>query len=113
MKRILLIKTSSLGDVVHNLPVASDIHRQFPDATIDWVVEEAFAPIVSLHPSVRRVIPVAVRRWRRRLLWPATWKEIAEFRRSSRAEYHDAVIDTQGLVKSAVIARATRGRCHG
>ena len=62
MKRILIVKTSSLGDIVHNLPVASDIRRHFPDARIDWVVEEPYAPLASLHSAVRRVIPVALRR---------------------------------------------------
>jgi heptosyltransferase I len=113
MKRILLVKTSSLGDVVHNLPVASDIRRHFPDALIDWVVEEPYAALVAMHPAVRRVIPVALRRWRRRLLLGATWKEIGEFRRLSQAEHYDAVIDTQGLVKSAIIGLAARGRHHG
>ena len=68
--RVLLVKTSSLGDVVHNLPVASDIRRLFPDATIDWVVEEGFAEIPRLHPAVANVIPVAVRRWRKSPLSP-------------------------------------------
>ncbi len=113
MKRILIVKTSSLGDVVHNLPVASDVRRHFPDASIDWVVEELYAPLVALHAAVRRVIPVALRRWRRRPLGRTTWKEIGEFRRLSQAERYDAVIDTQGLLKSALIARAAKGRHHG
>ena len=63
MKKILLVKTSSLGDVVHNLPVATDIARRYPGVRIDWAVEEAFAALPALHPAVTRVIPVAVRRW--------------------------------------------------
>ena len=113
MKKILLVKTSSLGDVIHNFPVASDIHRHLPEARVDWIVEEPYAALVALHPAVRRVIPVAMRRWRRGLLGHRTWKEIAEFRRLSQAEAYDAVVDTQGLVKSAVLARAARGRHHG
>jgi lipopolysaccharide heptosyltransferase I len=113
MKKILLVKTSSLGDVIHNLPVVSDIRRHLPDARVDWVVEEPYAALVALHPAVRRVIPVAMRRWRRGLLGHRTWKEIAEFRRLSQAEAYDAVVDTQGLMKSAVLARAARGRHHG
>ena len=70
--RILLIKTSSLGDVIHNLPVASDLRRQFPSATIDWVVEENFAQIPALHPAIAEVIPVALRRWRRSLFSAGT-----------------------------------------
>lgn len=113
MKRILIVKTSSLGDVVHNLPVASDIRRHFPDAHIDWVVEEPYAPLVRLHSAVRRVIPVALRRWRQRPLGRVTWREIGEFRRLLHTERYDAIIDTQGLLKSALIARVAKGRHHG
>ncbi len=94
MKRILIVKTSSLGDIVHNLPVASDLRRHFPDARIDWVVEEPYAPLAILHSAVRRVIPVALRRWRQRPLGRATWKEMGEFRRLVQSEPYDAVIDT-------------------
>src|SRR5881296_3164499 len=113
MKTILIVKTSSLGDVVHNLPVASDIRRHFPDAGIDWVVEEPYAPLVGLHSAVRRVIPVALRRWRLRPLGRSTWREIGEFRQLFRTVRYDAIIDTQGLLKSALIARAAKGRHHG
>ena len=104
------MKTSSLGDVVHNCPAVSDAAREIPGAEIDWVVEEAFAAVAAMHPGVRRVIPVAVRRWRGQP-WP--WKEIAAWRRELRAERYDAVVDTQGLVKSALIARSALGRRHG
>lgn len=113
MPRILFIKTSSLGDVVHNCPAVSDVARHVQGAAIDWVVEDAFAEIAALHPAVRRVIPVAVRRWRGALLSAATWSEIAAFRVGLRAERYDAVIDTQGLFKSALIAAFARGRKHG
>ncbi len=66
--RILLVKTSSLGDVIHNLPVVSDIRRHFPEAEIDWCVEDSFASIRALHPALHEVIPVAIRRWRKNLL---------------------------------------------
>jgi heptosyltransferase-1 len=110
---ILLIKTSSLGDVVHNLPVATDLARRFPNVVIDWVVEENFAELPRLHPAVRRVIPVAIRRWRKTLYSPATWHEIATFRRTVRADSYDAVIDTQGLLKSALIASQAIGARFG
>lgn len=103
--QILLVKTSSLGDVVHNLPVASDLARRYPDAAIDWVVEEAFAELPRLHPAVRRVIPVAVRRWRRRLLSAATWREMRAWSGELSAAAYDVVLDTQGLIKSALVAR--------
>jgi heptosyltransferase-1 len=113
MLRVLLVKTSSLGDVVHNFPVASDIRQKFPDASIDWIVEEPFVSLVQMHPEVRRVIPVAVRRWRKSVLGPKTWSEVGEFRRLSQSEHYDAIIDSQGLIKSAVVARMAKGRLHG
>lgn len=107
--RLLIVKTSSLGDVIHNLPVISDIRRHFPEAVIDWCVEDAFAAIPRLHPGVDRVIPLAIRRWRKRLFSSATWREIAAFRRQLTANAYDLVIDTQGLAKSALVARQARG----
>lgn len=111
--RILLVKTSSLGDVIHNLPVVSDLHRCFPEARIDWCVEEAFADIPRLHPDVGEVIPVAIRRWRRSLGQVATWREIGVFRKLIGRTPYDAVLDTQGLIKSALIARQAKGRRYG
>ncbi len=111
--RILLIKTSSLGDVIHNLPVATDLRARFPDAVIDWVVEEAFAEVVRLHPDVRRVLPVAIRRWRGSLLASSTWSEMRAFRATLQQESYDLVLDTQGLLKSALITRMARGRRCG
>lgn len=107
--RILIVKTSSLGDVIHNLPVISDIRRHFPDAEIDWCVEESFSAIPRLHPGVGKVIPVAIRRWRKKLLQATTWKEMSEFRRQLSSEPYDAIIDTQGLLKSALIASRAQG----
>jgi heptosyltransferase-1 len=102
--QILLVKTSSLGDVIHNLPVVSDLRRRFPDAAIDWVVEEAFAELPRLHAGVRTVIPVALRTWRKALLLPATWRQVRDFARRLQLTTYDDVLDSQGLVKSALIA---------
>jgi heptosyltransferase-1 len=113
MKKILLVKTSSLGDVVHNLPVASDIRAADPAAEIDWVVEESFAAIPRMHPAVARVLPVAIRRWRTGFLRAAVREEIRTFTRALQRQPYDAIIDTQGLVKSALVARAARGVRHG
>ncbi|MSQ64307.1 MAG: lipopolysaccharide heptosyltransferase I [Betaproteobacteria bacterium] len=113
MPRILFVKTSSLGDVVHNCPAVSDVARCVPDAVIDWVVEEAFAEVAALHSHVRRVIPVAIRRWRGSLLAVATWSELGAFRAALRNERYDAVIDSQGLLKSALVAAQALGRTHG
>lgn len=112
-RRILLVKMSSLGDVIHNLPVACDIRRNRPDAIIDWVVEEQYTPLVAMHPAVDRVIPVALRRWRRSPLSAATWREFGAFRRALRNHEYDAIVETQGLLKSALVAKLARGPVHG
>lgn len=110
--RILIVKTSSLGDVIHNLPVVSDIRQHVPEAVIDWCVEENFAAIPRLHPGVAEVFPVAIRRWRKQLLRRRTWREIAAFRATLRAQRYDLILDTQGLLKSALIAiQAIGSRC--
>ena len=110
--RILLVKTSSLGDVLHNLPVVTDIRQHFPQARIDWLVEEAFAALPRLHPAVQDILPVAVRRWRKQLLQASTWSEMARLRSTLAQRHYDFVIDTQGLMKSAWLARQAGGiRC--
>ena len=111
--RILLIKTSSMGDVVHNLPVVTDIHRHVQGAVIDWVVEESFADIPRVHPAVNRVIPVALRRWRKQFLSRESREQWRAFKRDVREHVYDAIIDTQGLLKSALIARAAFGARFG
>ncbi|HUW98169.1 MAG TPA: lipopolysaccharide heptosyltransferase I [Acidiferrobacter sp.] len=110
---ILIVKTSSLGDVVHNLPMVSDIRAQLPDARIDWLVEKAFADIPALHPAVRTVIPLEFRRWRRALGRRDTWRELREFRARLRETSYDLILDSQGLVKSAVVARLGSGPVYG
>jgi len=112
MRSVLLVKTSSLGDVIHNLPVVSDLLRHWPKLRIDWVVEESFADIPRLHPGVQKIFPVAIRRWRKALGQRSTWQEIAAFRRELRTNCYDLVIDTQGLLKSALVTRMADGlRC--
>jgi heptosyltransferase-1 len=111
--RILLVKTSSLGDVVHNLPVASDLRARFPDARIDWAVEEAFAEIPRLHPAVADVVPVALRRWRRQLFRRDTRRALSALRARLRSAAYDYVIDTQGLLKSAILTCLAPGRRIG
>lgn len=113
MPRFLLVKTSSLGDLVHNLPVVSDIRSRYGDAVIDWVAEESFAAIPRLHPGVAHVIPVALRRWRRAWLSAETRKECGAFIARLREQAYDAIIDTQGLFKSGLITCAARGCRHG
>ena len=113
MLKLLIVKTSSLGDVIHNLPVINDIHEHFPDAQIDWVVEESFADIPRLHPKVNQVFTVAMRRWRKAIFKYETWQEIKQVKQQIASQPYDFIIDTQGLVKSAVISRFATGPKHG
>ena len=114
MLDVLFIKTSSLGDVVHHMPAVTEAWRRRPDARFSWVVEEAFAPLVRLHPAVTEVIPVAGRRWRSTALAPGTWHEMIDFVGRLRRCDYDEIVDTQGLFfKSGLIARLARGRRHG
>jgi heptosyltransferase-1 len=110
---ILIIKTSSLGDVIHTLPALTDALGQFSQLQADWVIEPTFAEIPTWHPAVKRVIPVALRKWRRRPwhTWHSgTWHQFIETLREQRYDY---VIDAQGLMKSAILAYQARGRRGG
>jgi heptosyltransferase-1 len=111
--KILLVRVSSLGDVLHNLPMVADILRHHPDARIDWVVEEGYVSLVRLNPHVRKIIPFALRRWRRGLGDSATRAELKGFFRELRAEQYDYVFDTQGLIKTGIIMAAARVRPGG
>jgi heptosyltransferase-1 len=111
--RILIVKLSSLGDVVHAMPVVHDIRAAFPDAAIDWVVEPAFAPLVRRVDGVRTVIECAMRRWRRGWWSGAVRAEWRAFRERLQREEYDAVVDLQGLTKSALVARLARGLRFG
>ncbi|RKP50836.1 lipopolysaccharide heptosyltransferase I [Trinickia fusca] len=113
MQKILIVRVSSLGDVVHNMPVVADIRRKYPDAQIDWLVEESFAELVRLVVGVHRAIPFSLRRWRKQPLSPKTWREIAAFKRMLAAERYDLVIDCQGLIKTAWVASWARGPLVG
>lgn len=111
--RVLIVKTSSLGDLIHTFPALTDARREFPDIEFDWVVEEGFAEVPRWHPAVRNVIPIAIRRWRRS--WWNAWRkgEIRAFKQRLRTHEYDHVIDAQGLLKSALPARWARGPLVG
>jgi heptosyltransferase-1 len=102
--KVLIVKLSSLGDVVHAMPAVQDIRRAFPHAQIDWVVEPGFAPLVSRCEGVRRVIACNLRAWRKNLFSAATRQAWGRFKTELQAEQYDAVIDLQGLTKSALVA---------
>lgn len=110
--RILIVKVSSLGDVVHNMPLVHDLRARWPGCEIDWVVEEGYVDLVRLLPEVAHVIPFALRRWRKRFYQSGTWHELAALRDAIRARPYDAVLETQGLLKTAVVAR-TAARAAG
>jgi heptosyltransferase-1 len=112
--KILIVKTSSLGDVVHMLPAVTDAKNHIPDIAIDWVVEENFQSIPSWHPAVNNIFPVAIRRWRKKILDKKTWQEIKHFKQQLQQQQYDVIIDTQGLLKSALItAKVKKWTNHG
>jgi heptosyltransferase-1 len=110
--KVLIVKTSSLGDVVHTLPALTDAMQAIPGIRFDWIVEEAFAEIPTWHPAVNKVIPVALRRWRRHPLKALRSGEWHAFRRQLQAARYNRIIDAQGLLKSAVLSVMAYGmRC--
>jgi len=111
--RVLIVKMSSMGDVIHTLPALTDAARMRPELRFDWVIEEAFAEIPAWHPAVQRVIPVALRRWRGGL--GQMWRdgEFSAFRRQLQRTHYDLIIDAQGLIKSGLVSRLARGLTVG
>jgi heptosyltransferase-1 len=102
----LLVKLSSLGDVIHNLPVVTDIRRAFPHADIDWVTEAPYAELVARHPAIHHAWPVRLRALKSRWYSPQAWGQFVRDRAQFGDQRYDLVIDTQGLTKSALMARA-------
>lgn len=112
--KVLLIKTSSIGDLLHVFPALTDAARALPGLTLDWVVERDLASIPTWHPAVRRTISVSYRHWRFHPIKGIFGGPLAGFRRELRAERYDRILDAQGLYKSAVISRlADCGERHG
>lgn len=112
--QVLIVKTSSMGDVLHTLPALTDACDAIPGIRFDWVVEEGFAQIPGWHTSVNRVIPVAIRRWRKAWFSSAVTEERHAFHKQIQSVQYDAVIDAQGLLKSAaLVTRLARGPRHG
>ncbi|KPF67972.1 hypothetical protein IP84_12135 [beta proteobacterium AAP99] len=107
--RVLIVKTSSMGDVVHALPAASDIARCYPGARIDWLVERPFAALPQLHPAVQNVVPIQFRKWRKSPFDVAVRQAAGEAIARLRSEPYDLILDLQGLVKSAMFCKLARG----
>ena len=111
---VCLVKTSSMDDVLHTLPALTDAQNALPDITFDWVVEENFAEIPRWHGAVKRVIPIALRRWRKQPFSTNTQQAWKRYRTLLQENQYDAVIDAQGLVKSAFFAtRLAQGTKYG
>lgn len=111
--KVLVVKTSSMGDLIHTLPAITDACKAIPGIRFDWVAEQSFAEIPSWHPAVDKVIPIAIRRWRKAL--KKSWKdgEIQVAFNQLRTSQYDYIIDAQSLFKSAVVARCAQGQHYG
>jgi heptosyltransferase I len=116
--KILLVKLSSLGDVLHNLPIVWDLRRLLPHVQIDWIVEEAYVHLLEplkttdTFNGIDRIIPVAFRRWRKNLFSIHTWREFFAMRKSLQATTYDVVLETQGLLKSALVCALAKKSIH-
>jgi heptosyltransferase I len=111
--RVLLVKLSSMGDVIHNLPVVTDLHRAFPAIEIDWVTEAPYAELVALHPKVKQIFPIHLRALKKQWWRLSLWAQFREERNRLATQQYDCVIDTQGLVKSAMVARGANQPISG
>lgn len=105
--RVLIVKTSSLGDIVHTLPAITLAKRALPEIQIDWLAEESFIDIPDMHPAINNAISMAWRRWRKNLFKLKTWREIFCLIKTLKKQKYDLVIDAQGLLKSAIFTRLT------
>jgi heptosyltransferase-1 len=107
--RVLLAKTSSMGDIIHTLPALTDAAQAIPEIRFDWLIEPSFAEIPAWHPQVDRIIPVALRRWRKEIFSARTRKEWGALRDKLSEDRYDMILDAQGLVKSAILMFAAQG----
>jgi heptosyltransferase-1 len=106
---VLIVKMSSMGDIIHTFPALTDAKHVIPEINFDWVIEENFAEIPKWHPAVKNVIPIAIRRWRHNLFGAFQNGEIKWFLKNLRNKHYDYVIDAQGLMKSGAVAFFARG----
>ena len=113
MSGVLVVRPSSLGDVVYALALVSDVARHRPELAVDWVAEDGFVDLVRLDSRIRRVVPLSLRRWRHAPLARATWRDMAAFRRAIREEHYDAILNLQEQVKGAVVSWFAQGTRHG
>jgi heptosyltransferase-1 len=107
--KVLIVKTSSMGDLIHTLPAVTDAANAIPDIQFDWVAEESFAEIPAWHPAIKTVFPIAIRRWRNNIGSRITYEEISAFYKDIKSQQYDYIIDAQGLIKSALVTRLAKG----
>ncbi len=116
--KILIVKLSSLGDVLHTLPIVWDLRKRLPHAQIDWIVEEAYVPLLkpiettSIFRGIDRIIPLAFRRWRKSLWSSSTQHEFLAMRQMLQATTYDVILETQGLIKSALVCALAKKSAH-
>ncbi len=101
--KVLIVKTSSLGDLVQTFPIVGYLRDRFPGAQIDWVVEKPYAELIAAHPEVTRTLAVKTKAWRHHFLKPSTWREISSLRKELRETTYDVAFDLQGNIKSGLI----------
>ena len=111
--KTLLVRLSSMGDLIHTLPAVDDLSRMRPDVNLHWLCEAGFADIARLHPFVRQVHEMRWRQWRKDLLSPATWRQIGRLKQDLQQQHFDDVLDSQGLVKSALFAKIAHAPVKG
>ncbi|WP_199181056.1 lipopolysaccharide heptosyltransferase I [Chromobacterium alticapitis] len=110
---VLIVRTSSMGDLIHTWPAVTELMTHYPNIRLSWLAEESFADIARLHPQVAEVMTLRWRSWRKRLLQPSAWRELRVLRQQLREARYDLVLDSQGLIKSAIPARWTRAPLAG
>ncbi|GGP23039.1 lipopolysaccharide heptosyltransferase I [Silvimonas iriomotensis] len=113
MSKILLVRLSSMGDIINAMPAVTDMAQAMPGLKLDWVVEDSFQTLPRLHPAVDRIIPVALRRWRKSPLSGTSWREFCAARSALAQTPYDMILDVQGLLKSVFFARMARGPIAG
>jgi heptosyltransferase-1 len=106
-KKILIVKPSSLGDVVHSLPFLNALKERFPKAEIHWVIAKGFEDLLTGHPMVKKIWVINKDMWKKLSQIPSSFNEIRTLLRDLRKERYDIVIDLQGLLRSGVITGAT------
>ena len=111
--KLLIVKLSSLGDVIHTLAAVTDVKRAFPNAQIDWLVDSQFSDIPNLHPGVHQVFSSPLRELKKKIFCLSTWKKMQSLIHQLRQERYDVIVDAQGLLKSAIFSRMARGKSIG